>query len=382
MIDDFIFSLPVGGIGTTIPFGVRVPPSDNQEEELPSDEPPSDEEVEPAASMAGTVIKRSLRLCSEAPDFEIYPPSLLAESDGRRSRLTPNPLIPYVTSTSKSRGLALIINNYEFPGESGLSRRACGPSDGEKLKATFKKCRYRIRNEVNKTAEEIRSIFDQLLPLTTPPADRGTTDGIVQESDDSFVCCIVSHGHWDEGKRQDFVYGSDGQSVSIQQLALDYLNVPPDSNRQNLLKQKPKLFFIHACRGKEITVVSADDDQSGGQPLPPLPQVNLFPISADFLFSYPVVPGTKAFRDDHSGTFFVTFLCRMIEDLREKLDVVPIVKRVHYELTSEPSTAYNYVNEQGKTVAVRHCPQIISTLRGPFFLSIKAENKYRKNIGY
>ena len=265
--------------------------------------------------------------------------SLLAESDDGGSRPIGDPLMPYLASTSNSRGLALIINNYKFSAESRLSERVCGLLDGERLEETLKKCGYRIRNEVNKTAEEIRSIFDQLLPLKTTPVDHGMTDDVVCMDDDSFVCCVVSHGYWDEGRRQDFVYGSDGNPVSIQELALDNLNVPPGSNRQNYLKQKPKLFFVHACRGTELTLVSADDDKLGSQPLPALPQVNLFPLSADFLFSYPVVPGTKAFRDDESGTFFIDILCQMIDKLREKLDIEPILKRVHYELTSKQSTA-------------------------------------------
>ena len=304
----------------------------------------------------------------------------MAESDDGGSNPIGDPLMPYVSSTSNSRGLALIINNHKFSAESRLSQRVCGPLDGEKLETTLKKCGYRIRNEVNKTAEEIRSIFDQLLPLKTTPVDCSVTDDIVHVDDDSFVCCVVSHGYWDEGRRQDFVYGSDGKPVSIQELALDNLNVPSGSNRQNFLKQKPKLFFVHACRGTEFTLVSADDDKSGSQPLPALPQVNLFPLSADFLFSYPVVPGTKAFRDDHSGTYFVDILCQMVDKLREKLDIEPILKRVNYELTSKQSTAYNYMNEQGEVVTVRHCPQVISTLRGPFFFTKAAEERYRKHI--
>ena len=305
---------------------------------------------------------------------------LLAESDDGGSRPTGDPLMPYMVSTSKSRGLALIINNHKFSAESGLSERACGPLDGGKLEETLRKCGYRIRNEVNKKAADIHSIFDQLLPLNTTPTDHSVSDGIVHKDDDSFVCCVVSHGYWDETRRQDFIYGSDGEPVSLQELALDNLNVPPGSNRQNFLKQKPKLFFVHACRGTELALVSADDDKSGSHPLPALPQVNLFPLSADFLFSYPVVPGTKAFRDDSSGTFFVDILCQMINRLREKLDLESILKRVHYELTTEQSTAYMYKNDQGEAVMVRHCPQVISTLRGPFFFTKVAEEKYRKHI--
>lgn len=287
--------------------------------------------------------------------------------------------MPYLLVTSGSRGLALIINNHNFTGQVGLQQRVCGPQDGEKLEATFRKLGYRVRLETDKTAAEIHSIFESLLPLRTTPANQITTDNVL-EGDDSFVCCVVSHGYWDDTRRQDFVYGRDEKPVSVQQLALDFLNVTLGSDRRNYLRQKPKLFFIHACRGNEIALVSADDNESGAQPLPLLPQVSLFPISADFLFSYPVVPGTKAFRNDHSGTFFIDILCRLMDELAEMLDIELILKRVHYELTSKESTAYNYQDKGGKTVRVRHCPQLISTLRGPFFLTKQAEERYRKHI--
>ena len=295
-----------------------------------------------------------------------------------------NPLMPYLTTVASeagSRGLALIINNHIFTGPENLKDRVCGPQDGENLKSTFQQLGYRIQLEENKTADEIASIFGNLLPpnSATETANH-ITDGSVHKDDDSFVCCVVSHGYWDEARRQDFVYSSDEKPFSVQQLALEYLSVSPGSDRQNLLKQKPKLFFIHACRGKDIATVSSDSNESCGQPLPMLPQVTLFPISADFLFSYPVVPGTKAFRDDHSGTFFINILCQMINELVKRLDIELILKRVHYELTSQESTAYNYKNAAGEVVRVRHCPQLISTLRGPFFLTKQAEEKYNKFI--
>ena len=282
-------------------------------------------------------------------------------------------------STSKARGLVLIINNYQFPPGSDLSERKCGPDDGERLKSSFGGCGYRVRYEQNKSAEEIREIFDSLLPLKTAPDGSVTSDSVIHESDDSFVCCVISHGTWDEGKRQDLVYASDGECVSIQQLALDYLHVTADSNRQDLLYMKPKLFFVHACRGDGLTHVVADSDKSSKKALPTLPKVNVFPISADFLFSYPVVPGTKAYRDDHSGTFFIRRLCDAISDLKKKLDIVMILKRVHFDLTTGPCDVYLY-SDGVKDIKVRHCPQLISTLRGPFFLTKDAEKKYKKYI--
>lgn len=291
--------------------------------------------------------------------------------------------MPYgsvVSETTGSRGLALIINNYKFTGPEKLKDRVCGPQDGEKLMNTFRKLGYRICLEENKKADEIISIFRSLLPPNSAATASHNIDSRVHQDDDSFVCCVVSHGYWDEARRQDFVYASDEKPFSVQQLALEYLSVSPGSNCQNLLKQKPKLFFIHACRGKDITSVSADSNESCGQPLPMLPQVMLFPISADFLFSYPVVPGTKAFRDDHSGTFFISILCQMIDEFAMKLGVELILKRVHYELTSQESTAYNYKNVAGETVRVRHCPQLISTLRGPFFLTKEAAERYSEHL--
>ena len=56
---------------------------------------------------------------------------------------------------------------------------------------------------------------------------------------DSFVCCILSHG------TKDSIIGSNSKEV-----LRDYIEQQAGKNKT--LSDKPKIFFLQACRGKEL----------------------------------------------------------------------------------------------------------------------------------
>lgn len=58
---------------------------------------------------------------------------------------------------------------------------------------------------------------------------------------------IMTHGTND-----DMLYGSDQKLISVKQLAEIF-----ESNKCPLLKDKPKIFVIHACRGSDVDPVPA-----------------------------------------------------------------------------------------------------------------------------
>jgi hypothetical protein len=58
---------------------------------------------------------------------------------------------------------------------------------------------------------------------------------------DCFVCCILSHGGLG------LVYGTNGKPVKIKDLTT---SLTP--SRCPTLANKPKLFFIQACQGREV----------------------------------------------------------------------------------------------------------------------------------
>ena len=59
------------------------------------------------------------------------------------------------------------------------------------------------------------------------------------ESCDSFICCILAHGH------KNGVMGSDGRSTKIKDISMKLTEVVH-------LQEKPKVFFIQACQGHSM----------------------------------------------------------------------------------------------------------------------------------
>ena len=61
-----------------------------------------------------------------------------------------------------------------------------------------KGCQFTVRVERDKTADEMKNLFYEVSKLGDPAKT-------VQEGDDSFVCCISSHGGWDPDLNKDVV---------------------------------------------------------------------------------------------------------------------------------------------------------------------------------
>ena len=69
---------------------------------------------------------------------------------------------------------------------------------------------------------------------------------------------------------------------------------------------KPKLFFIQACRGKSADICVVEEDRFGdaAESL-----YHALPSEADFLFGYATPPGKVAFRSPEHGSFLVCVKC-------------------------------------------------------------------------
>lgn len=138
---------------------------------------------------------------------------------------------------------------------------------------------------------------------------------------DAFVCCILSHGG-EEG-----ICGTDGGHIRPH----DILTIFNGRNCPALVN-KPKVFFIQACRGRmnqpPVTVNLPDGEelQTDGKKA----QYSL-PIFADFLISMATVEHFNSIRDSKKGTWFIQSLCRQLEYgcPRCGLITLPILKYFH-----------------------------------------------------
>ena len=122
----------------------------------------------------------------------------------------------------------------------------------------------------------------------------------------AFAFFIMSHG--DE---KDVIQGVDGRRARVEDLMIEFTatNCPT-------LENKPKLFFIQACRGQgtdpRMNRLSASPDLSiEGDTIAIMQSSDsalargVSPREADFLLAFATVPGSKSWRSTKSGSWFV-----------------------------------------------------------------------------
>ncbi|XP_050800148.1 caspase-2 isoform X2 [Gopherus flavomarginatus] len=127
---------------------------------------------------------------------------------------------------SQPRGLALVLSNMHFSSEKDLEFRSGGDVDYAALEMLFKHLGYRVTVLHDQTAQEMQKALQMFSQL---PAHRDV---------DSCIVALLSHGI--EGG----IYGVDGKLLQLQEIftLFDNANCPS-------LQNKPKMFFIQACRG-------------------------------------------------------------------------------------------------------------------------------------
>ena len=222
--------------------------------------------------------------------------------------------------SSSPHGIALIINNEEIWGQN--DRRGT-KIDEKNLIQTFRYLGYIVEVHRDRSASQIRHIFDEV----------STRD---HSKYDSFVSCLLSHG--EEGK----VYGSDGDKVDIADL-VKKLN----GESCRLLGNKPKIFFVQACRGSgkdKGTRVLADSVEEDSI---------LIPDDADFYFGYATPPGKVAWRDTRYGTWYVSELCRALCTHATHADLHHMVQEVHKKVGTDYISSSGYKQAPEATTRLR-----------------------------
>ncbi|XP_029308073.1 caspase-2 isoform X3 [Cottoperca gobio] len=132
---------------------------------------------------------------------------------------------------SSPRGFVLVISNVTFDpcAAPDLDPRKGGEVDDEVLRKVFTELDYVVTVHRDLTAQGMRMCIENFCRRP----DHRTMD--------SCVVCLLSHGV--EGA----IYGTDGQL-----LQLDWVFESFDNAHCPLLQNKPKMFFIQACRGEEM----------------------------------------------------------------------------------------------------------------------------------
>ena len=179
-------------------------------------------------------------------------------------------------------GIALIINNESFAGRH--SKREGTKLDERNLVHIFRHLRYQVEVHREVYAKTMLTIMEDM-------ANRDHTKY------DSFVCCILSHG------KEGHIFGVDGEEVAIEKFTTKLSSC-------RSLKDKPKLFFLQACRGDLTEYSTIQPDGLGPEKNEAQPQ-KIEPTT-DFFFGHATPHGCRAWRDKNDGSWYISELCRTL----------------------------------------------------------------------
>uniref|UniRef100_A0A8D0BN25 Caspase-2 n=1 Tax=Salvator merianae TaxID=96440 RepID=A0A8D0BN25_SALMN len=216
---------------------------------------------------------------------------------------------------SQPRGMALILSNVLFSKETDLDFRSGGNVDHAALNVLFSRLGYQVIVQHDQTAQEMKEELEKFSKL---PIHRNV---------DSCIVSLLSHGV-DGG-----VYGVDGKLLQLQEIyrLFDNANCP---NLQN----KPKMFFIQACRGDETDhgvdqIDGKDRAESPGCEESDAnnkdsPKLRL-PTCSDMICGYACLKGTAAMRNTKRGSWYIEALTSVFAEDSRNMHVADMLVKVN-----------------------------------------------------
>lgn len=222
----------------------------------------------------------------------------------------------YYSMKSTDRGLAVIFSHESYDEIDGTkpAPRHGTSIDVDKLSRTFRGLGFEIDIQENKTYEEIRDHISQVSRMNE------------LKKYDCLVVFVLTHG--DESE---IIYAKD-RRYYVKEL------VEPFTGRNCIqLANKPKLFFIQACKGvksqKGVTMRTMTDSGqvSGAKKTYVMYSI---PEISDVLVSYATIEGYTALRVATSGTPYVKCLCEELNNYGTTEDLLTLLIRVHHRLST------------------------------------------------
>lgn len=235
------------------------------------------------------------------------------------------------------RGKAIIISNKTF---SNGSERCGTEKDACALENSFKNLDFDVHSFTNLTANQMEEEMKKVAAMD-------------HAKNDCFVCAVLSHG--DDG----YIWGID------KPISLDAIKKPFKDQQPNSLKEKPKIFFIQACRGSitdDGTDVYATCYLETDHAKPKLP------IEADFLTVHSTVQGYCSWRDPKKGSWFIQSLCKVLNEHGNTMELIDMMTLVNHIVAKYYQSSEN---SDGK----KQMPCIHSTLTKDVFFTSKQINK-------
>lgn len=229
---------------------------------------------------------------------------------------------------NQPHGVCLIFNNHEFHHPYDMEKahpsRGGAQIDQYNLTQTFKYLRYEVIIKENLTAQEMQDTMWRVA-------------GRDHKQYDSFVCCILTHGE------TNVVHGADSQEVNFLEFAATMKLCPT-------LREKPKMFFVQACRGEgEHKGLDVERDSGGSQVQTITATI---PQEADFFFGYATPTGNAAYRSKRHGSWYISELCKVFAQYAYSHNLSSMMRKVNHQV-SKAYTKEGY----------KQCPEFVDRLR-------------------
>ncbi|XP_046850373.1 caspase-3-like [Xenia sp. Carnegie-2017] len=291
----------------------------------------------------------------------------------------------YYPMNRRPCGYAVIINICEFDKVTKLETREGSNIDVQRMKSLFEWLRFKVEIYINQTADEIMQII------------RYYRLDFDHRNFDCFSLFLMSHGF--NTRNGDGIFSRDGKHVYLKNIRENFTSAKCHS-----LSNKPKLFFVQACRGNApdepyvvtdapshqtsmIAPIPALDSHSyasttstrfDNDPVPPNRARTLLdhpgtsttntslttsvdnklgytgqciPLDADFFVAHASTENFAAMRNTLTGGWFVSQLDRVIREYATKEDLQDMLTRVIRNVATRQS-------DEGV-----QCPQFSSNLR-------------------
>lgn len=262
---------------------------------------------------AGNVNPVPGRQDNVAPNLTQVFSKMNLQLSGEFSGVENEPKVSSYKMDGPRRGICLVINNVKFDGV--LQERKGSYKDACELERVFTWLGLDVRTYTDQTSDQIKELMQ---------AWQRSED---HKNRDCFVCCILSHGE------SGAVYGKDGKLVSIRTI-MTYFT----AKQCPQLTEKPKLFFVQACQGKEVqrpvyveTDARVPDFSSVPQSTSPSESI---PEEADFLLGMATIDGYASFRHVQEGTWYIQALCSKLQLLVPRgEDILSILTEVNEDVS-------------------------------------------------
>uniref|UniRef100_A0A914R3J2 Uncharacterized protein n=1 Tax=Panagrolaimus davidi TaxID=227884 RepID=A0A914R3J2_9BILA len=151
---------------------------------------------------------------------------------------------------------------------------------------------------------------------------------------DSCVVFVLTHGIYDH------LLGVDDKLVNVHEFLKCF-----NAENAPLLKGKPKLFFIQACRGRErdYGTIYPDSHNIGlseqltTETLYSSLSPNVMPIEGDMIIAYSTPPNYVSWRSGNRGSWFIESVCNIIGEYAKTEEICSILTRVNQRVAKEYS---------------------------------------------